>query len=51
MRKILSEDGFEIEVYDLGGNLVASFSSLEEADDFVYNHEFEFLSEFLRKAN
>jgi hypothetical protein len=41
MRKILSEDGFEIEVYDLDGNLLASFGSLEEADDFVYNYEFE----------
>ena len=40
MRKILSEDGFEIEVYDLDDNLVASFCSLEEADDFVYNFEF-----------
>jgi hypothetical protein len=40
MRKILSEDGFEIEVYDLDGNFVASFNSLEEADDFVYNYEF-----------
>jgi hypothetical protein len=36
MRKALSEDGFEIEVFDLDDNLIATFNTLEEADDFIY---------------
>ena len=36
MQRVLSEDGFKIEVYDLDNNLIATFNTIEEADDFIY---------------
>ena len=36
MRNVLSEDGFEIEVYVLDDTLIVTFNTIEEADDFIY---------------
>jgi len=35
-RKYLSEDGFEIELFDLDDNYITSFATLKEADTFIY---------------